>query len=60
MHARIVQRNLLLAESIRIRAESDGRPQDVVKLYDDILKVIVPFINLTICHHRHCFYYKFN
>ncbi|RUS23340.1 hypothetical protein BC937DRAFT_86974 [Endogone sp. FLAS-F59071] len=38
MHARIVQRNLLLAESIRIRAESDGRPQDVVKLYDDILK----------------------
>ncbi|RUS26316.1 hypothetical protein BC938DRAFT_470922 [Jimgerdemannia flammicorona] len=38
LQARTIQRNLLLAESIKIRTEIDGRSQDMVKLYDDILK----------------------
>lgn len=36
LYARSIQRNLLLAKGIETQ---NGRPQDVIKLYDDILKV---------------------
>lgn len=36
LYARSIQRNLSLAKSIE---NDNGRPQDIVKLYDDVLKV---------------------
>ncbi|KAJ2963429.1 hypothetical protein NQZ79_g1551 [Umbelopsis isabellina] len=52
LYARSIQRNLLLAKGIETQ---NGRPQDIVKLYDDILKNVDSINELPTIQNDHIF-----